>query len=97
MVMPSSSKVTFDAEVRPTKRSLIVVFAYKDSAHFDYLHLSTDTADDQPMHNGVFHVYGGERVRISSTAGRAAFAATRRWYHVKLQWDGLTGEIHFFF
>ena len=25
----------------------------------------TDSAQKQPVHNGVFHVYGGERVRIS--------------------------------
>jgi len=95
-VMPPSTKVTLDADVRPAKRSLMIVFAYKDPAHFDYVHFSIDTGEKQPMHNGVFHVYGGERVRISNIAGPAAFASTGRWYHVKVQWDGTTGNVQGF-
>jgi hypothetical protein len=90
---PPYRQVTVTADVRPRKRSLIVVLAYRDPAHFDYVHFSTDTAIKQPVHNGVFHVYGGERVRISSTDGPPAFAATDRWYHVSVVWDGSTGSI----
>lgn len=87
------SQVTVEADIRPTKRSCIIVFAYRDKAHFNYAHLSTDTGTKQPVHNGIFHVYGGERVRISSEAGPAAFPETNRWYHVKLVHDGTTGTV----
>ena len=93
---PPVSKMTLDADVRPTKRSLIIVFAYQDPAHFDYVHFSADTAAKQPVHNGVFHVFGGERVRISSTAGPAAFNAIDKWFHIKVQWNGATGEVQGF-
>src|ERR1700722_16807693 len=66
---PAFQKVEITADLQPTKRSLMIVFAYHDPAHFDYAHLSTDSAQKQPVHNGIFHVYGGERVRISSEKG----------------------------
>jgi hypothetical protein len=90
---PEFRQVTVDLDVRPLGHSLLVVFAYRDAAHFDYAHLSTDPATKEPVHNGVFHVYGGERVRISSEAGPQAFAATNRWYHVRLIHDGKSGAI----
>src|SRR5205807_2371352 len=92
--MPAFQRVTVQADLRPTKRSLMIVFAYHDAAHFDYAHLSTDAAAKQPVHNGVFHVYGGERVRISSEQGPAAFSAVGRWFHVELKYDGSTGEVN---
>jgi hypothetical protein len=85
--------VTVEADVLPLGRSLMFVYAYQDSAHFDYAHLSTDTAVKQVHHNGVFHVYGGERVRISDVAGPPAFPATKQWYHVVLTWDGTSGLV----
>src|SRR4051812_11500071 len=36
--------VIVEADVRPLARSLILVYAYQDEAHFNYAHLSTDTA-----------------------------------------------------
>ena len=63
------TRVHLEMDVRPRQRSLIIVFAFQDAAHFDYAHLSIDTGVQQPMHNGIFHVYGGERVRISSPVG----------------------------
>jgi len=91
---PDFSHVTVEADVRPRRRSLVIVFAYRDPAHFDYAHLSTDTGLKQPVHNGIFHVFGGERVRISSQEGPAAFPATNHWYHVVLTYDGPSGEVH---
>ena len=82
-----------DVDVKPLERSLIIVFAYRDPAHFDYAHLSTDTGAKQPVHNGIFHVYGGERVRISSEEGPAAFAESKRWYRVHLDFDGSSGRV----
>ena len=87
------SKVMIEADLKPLARSLMIVFAYRDPVHFNYAHLSTDTATKQSHHNGIFHVYGGERVRISSESGPAAFAATNRWYHVVLTHDGRTGMV----
>ena len=87
-------RVKVEADLKPLRRSLMIVFAYHDSAHFDYAHLSTDIASKQPVHNGVFHVYGGERVRISSDRGPASFTELGRWYHVVVQYDGATGEIN---
>jgi len=87
------SQVTVEADVKPLGSSLMIVFAYQDPAHFDYAHLSVDTAAKQSHHNGVFHVYGGERVRISSPAGPSAFKESNRWYHVSLHHNGATGTV----
>lgn len=91
--VPAYSRLTVEADVKPLARSLMIVFAYRDEAHFDYAHLSTDTGAQQPVHNGVFHVYGGERVRISSERGPAAFPATQRWYHAVLTHDAAAGTV----
>ena len=85
--------LVFDADVKPLGASLLIVFAYRDEAHFDYAHLSVDPGTKQPVHNGIFHVYGGERVRISQELGPAAFAASGRWYHVRLTHDATTGAV----
>ena len=86
-------EVTVEADVNPREQSLLIVFAYQDAAHFNYAHISNDTGVEQPYHNGIFHVYGGERVRISNPAGRASFAGSGRWYHVKLHWSAATGRV----
>lgn len=86
-------RLTVEADVKPLGGSLLIVFAYRDEAHFDYAHLSVDPGSKQPVHNGIFHVYGGERVRISSEQGPAAFAASGRWYHVRLEHDAPTGTV----
>ncbi|MBV8071983.1 MAG: hypothetical protein JO270_18890 [Acidobacteriaceae bacterium] len=90
---PEFRAVTLTADVRPLGRSLLIVFAYRDPSHFDYAHLSIDTAIAQPFHNGIFHVFGGERVRISPQTGPPAFPAGNRWYHVRLRFDGATGKV----
>jgi hypothetical protein len=86
--------VTIEADVRPNGRSLMLLFSYQDPAHFNYAHLSTDTGTVQPHHNGIFHVYGGERVRISSPDGRSSFRRSGEWYHAKLVHNGTTGEVN---
>lgn len=91
---PDLQRVTVEGDMRPLGHSLMIVFAYRDAAHFDYAHLSIDTASEQSHHNGIFHVYEGERVRISPTDGPAAFVATGRWQHVRLAWDGQSGGVH---
>src|SRR2546421_5884608 len=37
-------RITVEADVKPLGDSLLIVFAYLDEAHFDYAHLSIDTA-----------------------------------------------------
>jgi len=91
--IPSYSKLTVAVDVKPLGRSVMMVFAYQDSAHFDYVHLSTDPGTRVPVHNGVFHVYGGERVRISNADGPAAFPQNNRWYRVELTHDAKTGTV----
>ena len=90
---PAYSRITIELDVKPLGDSLLIVFAYRDEAHFDYAHLSVDTADKQPMHNGIFHVYGGERVRISSDHGAASLSARGRWHHVQLTHDAASGTV----
>jgi len=86
-------RMTFEADVKPLGSSLLIAFAYRDPAHFNYAHLSLDQASKQPVHNGIFHVYGGERVRISSERGPSSFSARGRWYHVKLTHDAAAGSV----
>ena len=80
---------TLDVELSSDIKSvsLIIVYAWKDPLHFNYVHLSTDAARLQPVHNGVFHVYGGDRVRISSDEGSCALANPSEWTHVRLVYD----------
>jgi hypothetical protein len=96
---PDFVKVTIDAEVkkepealRGRRTSLILVYAWRDEAHFNYAHLSVDTGEQVPVHNGIFHVYGGERVRISATGGPAALTS-EDWHKVRLVHDGATGRV----
>jgi hypothetical protein len=86
-------KVTVECDVKRDGGSLILVYAYRDDAHFNYVHLSVDAAKKQPVHNGVFHVYGGERVRISSNEGPGSLPSDQQWYHVQLNYDGSTGAV----
>ena len=95
-------RVTIEAEVRKEplsarnrRTSLIFVYAWKDENHFNYVHLSVDTGRHQPVHNGVFHVYGGDRVRISSIAGPPALTS-EDWHRVKVVYDGEQGRVETF-
>lgn len=90
---PDWAKVRIEADVKRLGSSLILVYAYRDATHFNYAHLSTDMAAKQPVHNGIFHVYGGERVRISPEAGPASFTSAEEWYKVQLDYDARTGEV----
>ncbi len=72
--------------VRRRRNSLILVYAWRDADHFNYAHLSVDAARQQPVHNGIFHVYGGDRVRISSEEGAATLEG-EQWHKVRLHYD----------
>lgn len=92
--VPAYSRATVELDVKPLGQSLMIVFAYRDEAHFDYAHLSVDPGAKEVAHNGIFHVYGGERVRISNVRGPASFAANNRWYHVRLTHDASSGAVN---
>lgn len=89
-------EVTVEAEVRrakePANSQLIILYAWQDADHFDYAHFSPDEATKQPVHNGIFHVYGGDRVRISQADGPASLPSFD-WTPVKVQWSGKTGLV----
>jgi hypothetical protein len=90
---PSYRKVTMKLEVERNGKSLILIYAWRDPAHFNYAHLSSDAAKQVIVHNGMFHVYGGERVRISGTEGPATLPEAA-WTKVKLVHDGATGRAY---
>ncbi|HYP13862.1 MAG TPA: hypothetical protein VEQ63_08050 [Bryobacteraceae bacterium] len=83
-------QVTVEADVKKKGDSVVIVNAYQAPSHFNYAHLSQDTGGKAPVHNGIFHVFGGDRVRISSLDGPAAIPTEDRWYHVKLVYDART-------
>ena len=86
-------RVTVEAEVRRAKKSLIIVYAWQDDSHYNYAHISSDTAVTANVHNGMFHIFGGERVRISPLEGEAALP-TQEWTPVKLVFDGGSGRCY---
>ena len=91
-VTPPRAKFTLEVEVKPEGSdaknigSAIIVYAWRDNLHFDYVHLSPDTGKEQPVHNGIFHVYGGDRVRISPETGARVFTSTD-WIPVRVVYD----------
>jgi len=95
-VTPPLTKVTLECETRrdPAKKSgsVILVYAWKGPDHFNYAHLSGDSASEQPVHNGIFHVYGGDRVRISSDRGPGALAVPG-WHSIRLTYDAASGLV----
>jgi hypothetical protein len=87
------SEFTMEVDVKRNGKSLILVFAYQDDDHFNYVHISVDDPAKQNVHNGVFHVFGGDRVRISPLEGGPGLLPTSEWTRVKLVWSGKTGEV----
>ena len=87
-------RFTLECEARKQspRGSLILVYAWRDSSHFNYVHLSDDTATEQPVHNGVFHVYGGERVRISGDRGPCSLPTTG-WHRIRMTYDAAAGLV----
>jgi len=85
-------KFTLEVEVKriTPKGSLIIVYAWERDGYFNYLHLSDDTAAKVEVHNGIFHCYGGDRVRISPKAGPATLP-TDGWHKVKMTYDASKG------
>lgn len=83
---------TLECEVKRDSGSLILVYNWQDAAHFNYVHLSVDSPEKQIVHNGVFHVYGSDRSRISKGVGPGSLPTTE-WTKVRLDYDAKTGRI----
>lgn len=88
----SYEQVTIECEVKREGGSMILVYAWRDATHFNYAHLSVDSPEKQIVHNGIFHVYGGERVRISKAIGPGSLPL-REWTKVKLDYDAKSGRV----
>jgi hypothetical protein len=89
----SWQRVVLECEMKRVGGSMILVYAYRDESHFNYAHLSVDEGTKQPVHNGIFHVYGGDRVRISREPGPAAMPVENQWYKVQLKYDASSGTV----
>jgi hypothetical protein len=85
-------RFTIEVDVRRSapKGSLIIVYAWRKDGYFNYLHLSDDAPSKVEVHNGLFHCYGGDRVRISPTEGPGSLVA-EGWHKVKFNFDGRQG------
>lgn len=99
---PDFVRVTLELEAKQEPRaarnrrtSLILVYAWRDANHFNYAHLSVDTGKQAPVHNGIFHVYGGDRVRISPEDGPATLNG-EDWHKIRLFYDGIAGRVEVF-
>jgi len=88
------SSFTIEVEVQPPapKSSLILVYAWKKDGYFNYVHLSDDAASKVDVHNGIFHCYGGDRVRISPTDGPGTLVGTD-WHKMRVRYDAATGVV----
>jgi len=87
------SAFTLEVDVKRVEKSLIIVYAYQDDNHFNYAHLSVDDPAKVHVHNGIFHVFEGDRVRISPLEGGPGALPTTEWTRVKMVWSGKTGEL----
>ena len=87
------TEFTLEVDVKRYGKSLALAWAYQDPAHFNYTHISVDDPAKQQVHNGVFHVFGGERVRISPLEGGPGVLPTNEWTQVKMKWNARTGEM----
>lgn len=85
----------FHVRLRRQQRSVIVVFNYVDTLHFYYAHLSVDDGHKQPVHNGIFIVNGGPRVRIAGLDAPPALPDFK-WHQVRIERNANSGLIQVF-
>jgi hypothetical protein len=81
-----------ECEVKRDSGSLILLYNWQDASHFNYVHLSVDSPEKQIVHNGIFHVYGSDRSRISKGIGAGSLPTTE-WTPVKLTYDAASGRM----
>jgi len=87
-------KFTLEVEVQRSKPkgSLILVYAWEKDGYFDYVHLSDDAPSKVEVHNGIFHCYAGDRVRISPKIGPGTLVS-EDWHKVKVVYDASRGLV----
>lgn len=87
-------RFTLEVEVQRSKPkgSLILVYAWQRDGYFNYVHLSDDAAGKAEVHNGIFHCYGGDRVRISPKEGPGTLLR-EDWHKVKVAYDANKGLV----
>ena len=91
-------RVTIEAEIRSTaplavvRRDLDVIVAYESPSRFYYVHLA---GISDSVHNGIFLVNNANRVRIDGGKGMPQLKDST-WHNVRVQRDGLTGQIEVF-
>jgi len=85
----------FQTRVRRTGRSMLIVFNYVDTLHFYYTHLSADPGAKVDVHNGLFIVDGGPRLRIAGKEAAPALPDTN-WHDVTVRHDVPSGSIEVF-
>jgi len=83
---PKVGSFKFRTRLRREGRSMIVVYNYVDTLHFNYVHLSVDSGTEQPVHNGIFLVNGGPRTRIAGMDAEPALP-DRDWHTVRIVRD----------
>ena len=86
------SEIEINVDVKRHAKSMIIVYSYEKTGHFNYAHISSDMASKQPVHNGIFHCYNGDRVRISSLVGPSTMP-TEDWTPIQLKYDAKTGRV----
>lgn len=82
-------QVKSNAPLETERRDLDLVFGYRSSTQFYYVHLS-GVADD--VHNGIFVVANADRRRIDTGKGQPQLR-DEDWHHVRLARDGVSGQI----
>jgi hypothetical protein len=90
--------VTVEADIRSTapldtvRRDLDIIVGYESPSRFYYIHLA-GISDN--VHNGIFLVNNSNRVRIDGGKGRPQLKDST-WHHIRVERDGLTGQIEVF-
>jgi len=93
------SEVQVDLDLRSLagpdvpRRDLDLVFGYQSPKRFYYAHLSAVT---NKLHNGIFLVDNSDRRRIDDGKGIPRLVDSE-WHHVRLKWNGMTGQCHVYF
>lgn len=87
-------KLTIETEVKriEPRGSLIIVYAWERDGYFNYVHLSDDAAEKVEVHNGVFHCFGGDRVRISPKKGPGSLPSGA-WHKARISYDASSGLV----
>lgn len=88
----TSFTIEVEVQRQTPKGSLILVYAWQKDGYFDYVHLSDDAAGKVEVHNGIFHCYGGDRVRISPKDGPGTLLS-EDWLKVKVRYDSAKGLV----